>query len=85
MKPNKSAKLSGAASGDANKAVPKASTKKRTEAVSKTKKAKADEKDIDGETEAKQVEGTVKAAKRKREAEPQEEAAGLRRSTRARK
>ena len=85
-KPKKSAKQSSAASGgDANKAVPKSSTKKRAENVSKTKKAKADEKEIVGETEPKQVESTVKASKRKRETESQEETAGLRRSTRTRK
>ena len=53
--PKKSAKQSGATSGHANKAVPKATTKKRAETASKTKKAKeethtldANEKEIDG-------------------------------------
>lgn len=92
-KPKKSAKQSSAASdGDANKAMPKASTKKRTATSSKAEKEKEDtyalqanEEEIDGETESKQVKGLAKTTKRKREVESLEEIAGLRRSTRTRK
>lgn len=92
-KPKKSAKQSSAASdGDANKAMSKASTKKRNATSSKAEKEKEDtyalqanEKEIDGETESKQVKGLAKTTKRKREVESPEETASLRRSTRTRK
>ncbi|KJA29599.1 hypothetical protein HYPSUDRAFT_223728 [Hypholoma sublateritium FD-334 SS-4] len=91
-KPKKSAKQSSTASGgDANKAMPKVSTKKRAATSSKTEKAREDthalqaNRKVDGETEPKQVKGSAKTTKRKRERDSAEETASLRRSTRTRK